>query len=193
MLSQYWHIGVQREIICKEREVSRNHHFSCQVTSPIWGLQQWGMPWRRRRWGGVWKWRWGRGSSWKWGRWILIIRNCTMHSSSCRQNPLSPDLERCESEIACPDSETWWYCYRYYKGKEFETSLKGKCPGDLSPELVEALSIPPLASLPWLISMQQFGPLPSYPMLQILDLNSSIPERWALTWLMMASNVIDLP
>ena len=65
---------------------------------------------------------------------------------------------------------------RYYEGKEFETSLKEKRPGDLSPELVEALSIPPLAPPPWLISMQRFGPPPSYPTLRIPGLNSPIPE-----------------
>ncbi|KAJ7449551.1 DUF382-domain-containing protein [Mycena latifolia] len=64
----------------------------------------------------------------------------------------------------------------YYEGKEFETSLKEKRPGDLSPELVEALSIPPLAPPPWLISMQRFGPPPSYPTLRIPGLNSPIPE-----------------
>lgn len=66
--------------------------------------------------------------------------------------------------------------YRYYEGKEFETSLKEKRPGDLSPELVEALSIPPLAPPPWLISMQRFGPPPSYPTLRIPGLNAPIPE-----------------
>ncbi|KAF5344154.1 hypothetical protein D9758_008882 [Tetrapyrgos nigripes] len=64
----------------------------------------------------------------------------------------------------------------YYEGKEFETSLKEKRPGDLSPELVEALSIPPLAPPPWLISMQRFGPPPSYPTLRIPGLNAPIPE-----------------
>lgn len=64
----------------------------------------------------------------------------------------------------------------YYEGKEFETSLKEKRPGDLSPELVEALSIPPLAPPPWLISMQRFGPPPSYPTLRIPGLNYPIPE-----------------
>ena len=65
---------------------------------------------------------------------------------------------------------------RYYEGKEFETQLKHKRPGDLSPELVEALSIPPLAPPPWLISMQRFGPPPSYPTLRIPGLNAPIPE-----------------
>lgn len=65
---------------------------------------------------------------------------------------------------------------RYYEGKEFETSLKEKRPGDLSPKLLEALSIPPLAPPPWLISMQRFGPPPSYPTLRIPSLNAPIPE-----------------
>jgi len=69
---------------------------------------------------------------------------------------------------------------RYYEGKEFETSLKEKRPGDLSPELVEALSIPPLAPPPWLISMQRFGPPPSYPTLRIPGLNAPIPEGCVL-------------
>ncbi|KIO32760.1 hypothetical protein M407DRAFT_211412 [Tulasnella calospora MUT 4182] len=68
------------------------------------------------------------------------------------------------------------YGQMYYEGKEFETSLKEKRPGELSPELVEALSIPPLAPPPWLISMQRFGPPPSYPTLRIPGLNAPIPE-----------------
>ncbi|KAF8261265.1 DUF382-domain-containing protein [Lactarius quietus] len=70
----------------------------------------------------------------------------------------------------------------YYEGKEFETSLKEKRPGDLSPELVEALSIPPLAPPPWLISMQRFGPPPSYPTLRIPGLNAPIPEGHSAQW-----------
>ncbi|KAL8281215.1 hypothetical protein RQP46_006249 [Phenoliferia psychrophenolica] len=64
----------------------------------------------------------------------------------------------------------------YYEGKEFETKLKEKKPGDLSDDLKEALSIPPLAPPPWLISMQRYGPPPSYPNLRIAGLNSPIPE-----------------
>lgn len=64
----------------------------------------------------------------------------------------------------------------YYEGKEFETRLKEKKPGDLSEELKEALNIPPLAPPPWLISMQRYGPPPSYPNLKIPGLNSPIPE-----------------
>ncbi|GAA6030561.1 hypothetical protein JCM8097_006208 [Rhodosporidiobolus ruineniae] len=64
----------------------------------------------------------------------------------------------------------------YYEGKEYETKLKEKKPGDLSQELKEALSIPPLAPPPWLISMQRYGPPPSYPNLRIAGLNAPIPE-----------------
>lgn len=64
----------------------------------------------------------------------------------------------------------------YYEGKEFETKLKEKKPGDLSEELKEALSIPPLAPPPWLISQQRYGPPPSYPNLRIPGLNAPIPE-----------------
>jgi hypothetical protein len=68
--------------------------------------------------------------------------------------------------------------HRYYEGKEYETKLKEKRPGDLSDELKEALSIPPLAPPPWLISMQRYGPPPSYPNLRIPGLNAPIPEGW---------------
>ncbi len=64
----------------------------------------------------------------------------------------------------------------YYEGKEYETKFKDKRPGQLSKELIEALSIPPLAPPPWLIAMQRFGPPPSYPHLQIPGLNAPIPE-----------------
>ncbi|KAG0145128.1 hypothetical protein CROQUDRAFT_659070 [Cronartium quercuum f. sp. fusiforme G11] len=64
----------------------------------------------------------------------------------------------------------------YYEGKEFETKLKEKRPGDLSEDLKEALSIPPLAPPPWLIAMQRYGPPPSYPNLKIPGLNAPIPD-----------------
>ncbi|EIW72250.1 hypothetical protein TREMEDRAFT_72698 [Tremella mesenterica DSM 1558] len=63
----------------------------------------------------------------------------------------------------------------YYEGKELETDLRTKKPGELSSELIEALSIPPLAPPPWLIAMQRFGPPPSYPNLRIKGLNAPIP------------------
>lgn len=65
--------------------------------------------------------------------------------------------------------------HRYYEGKELETDLRMKKPGELSSELNEALSIPPLAPPPWLIAMQRYGPPPSYPNLRIPGLNAPIP------------------
>ncbi|EST08268.1 PSP, proline-rich [Kalmanozyma brasiliensis GHG001] len=64
----------------------------------------------------------------------------------------------------------------YYEGKENETKYKEKRPGQLSQDLIEALSIPPLAPPPWLIAMQRYGPPPSYPHLQIPGLNAPIPQ-----------------
>lgn len=64
----------------------------------------------------------------------------------------------------------------YYEGKEYETKYKDKRPGQLSNELIEALSIPPSAPPPWLIAMQRYGPPPSYPHLQIPGLNAPIPQ-----------------
>ncbi|RZC34517.1 splicing factor 3B subunit 2 [Asbolus verrucosus] len=72
----------------------------------------------------------------------------------------------------------------YYEGKEFETRLKEKKPGDLSEELRTALGMPvgPNANKvppPWLIAMQRYGPPPSYPNLKIPGLNAPIPEGCA--------------
>ncbi|KAJ3173548.1 Splicing factor 3B subunit 2 [Geranomyces variabilis] len=64
----------------------------------------------------------------------------------------------------------------YYEGKEFETKLKAKKPGQLSEELKAALNMPHLAPPPWLINMQRYGPPPSYPQLKIAGLNAPIPE-----------------
>uniref|UniRef100_A0A8C3P345 Splicing factor 3b subunit 2 n=1 Tax=Cyanoderma ruficeps TaxID=181631 RepID=A0A8C3P345_9PASS len=69
----------------------------------------------------------------------------------------------------------------YYEGKEFETRLKEKKPGDLSDKLRIVLGMPvgPNAHkvpLLWLIAMQCYGPPPSYPNLKIPGLNSPIPE-----------------
>jgi splicing factor 3B subunit 2 len=46
--------------------------------------------------------------------------------------------------------------------------------------LKEALSIPPLAPPPWLISMQRYGPPPNYPNLRIYGLNAPIPDGLVL-------------
>ncbi|XP_052005534.1 splicing factor 3B subunit 2-like isoform X2 [Xyrauchen texanus] len=69
----------------------------------------------------------------------------------------------------------------YYEGKEFETRLKEKKPGDLSNELRIALGMPTGPNShkvppPWLIAMQRYGPPPSYPNLKIPGLNAPIPE-----------------
>ncbi|KAI8906159.1 hypothetical protein DFJ77DRAFT_477686 [Powellomyces hirtus] len=64
----------------------------------------------------------------------------------------------------------------YYEGKEFETKLKAKKPGQLSDDLKTALNMPPLAPPPWLINMQRYGPPPSYPQLKVAGLNAPIPE-----------------
>ncbi|XP_044727887.1 splicing factor 3B subunit 2 [Chrysoperla carnea] len=70
----------------------------------------------------------------------------------------------------------------YYEGKEYETRLKEKKPGDLSEELRTALGMPVGPSSnkvppPWLIAMQRYGPPPSYPNLKIPGLNAPIPEN----------------
>lgn len=72
----------------------------------------------------------------------------------------------------------------YYEGKEFETRLKEKKPGELSDELRTALGMPVGPNChkvppPWLIAMQRYGPPPSYPNLKIPGLNAPIPESCA--------------
>lgn len=69
----------------------------------------------------------------------------------------------------------------YYEGKEFETKIIDKKPGDLSEDLRAALGMPvgddstPIPP-PWLLHMQRYGPPPSYPNLKIPGLNARIPE-----------------
>ncbi|XP_077301183.1 splicing factor 3b subunit 2 [Arctopsyche grandis] len=72
----------------------------------------------------------------------------------------------------------------YYEGKEFETRLREKKPGDLSEELRTALGMPVGPNChkvppPWLIAQQRYGPPPSYPNLKIPGLNAPIPESCA--------------
>lgn len=69
----------------------------------------------------------------------------------------------------------------YYEGKEFETKMKDKKPGEMSDDLRIALGMPVGANAnkvppPWLIAMQRYGPPPSYPNLKIPGLNAPIPE-----------------
>ncbi|KAL7296497.1 hypothetical protein TKK_0009938 [Trichogramma kaykai] len=72
----------------------------------------------------------------------------------------------------------------YYEGKEYETRLREKKPGELTDELRTALGMPIGPSCqkippPWLIAMQRYGPPPSYPNLKIPGLNAPIPEGCA--------------
>ncbi|KAA0202188.1 hypothetical protein HAZT_HAZT007826 [Hyalella azteca] len=69
----------------------------------------------------------------------------------------------------------------YYEGKEFETKMKDKKPGEMSDDLRIALGMPVGVNAnkvppPWLIAMQRYGPPPSYPNLKIPGLNAPIPE-----------------
>lgn len=63
----------------------------------------------------------------------------------------------------------------YYEGKEFETNQRHLRPGEISPELKEALNMPTGAPPPWLINQQRYGPPPSYPALKIPGLNAPPP------------------
>ncbi|GBP47021.1 Splicing factor 3B subunit 2 [Eumeta japonica] len=72
----------------------------------------------------------------------------------------------------------------YYEGKEFETRLREKKPGDLSEQLRTALGMPVgpgshKVPPPWLIAQQRYGPPPSYPNLKIPGLNAPIPDGCA--------------
>lgn len=69
----------------------------------------------------------------------------------------------------------------YYEGKEMETRLKEKKPGNYTDDLRIALGMPIGANAdkvppPWLIAMQRYGPPPSYPSLKIPGLNAPIPD-----------------
>ncbi|ANB11347.1 Cus1p [Sugiyamaella lignohabitans] len=63
----------------------------------------------------------------------------------------------------------------YYEGKENELDFSKYRPGRLSQRLKQALNIPPGAPPPWLLSMQRYGPPPSFPGLKIPGLNAPIP------------------
>lgn len=69
----------------------------------------------------------------------------------------------------------------YYEGKELETRLKEKKPGNITDDLRIALGMPTGSQCekippPWLIAMQRYGPPPSYPSLKIAGLNAPIPD-----------------
>ena len=67
----------------------------------------------------------------------------------------------------------------YYEGKEYEMSNRSFKPGVMSDALLEALGMDPSQGVnqppPWLVSMQRYGPPPSYPSLSIPGLNAPIP------------------
>ena len=62
-----------------------------------------------------------------------------------------------------------------FAGKEYEMKHSKAFPGQLSPELKQALGMSELSPPPWLINMQRYGPPPSYPSLKVPGLNASIP------------------
>jgi len=64
----------------------------------------------------------------------------------------------------------------YYEGKEYETKMLTKRPGQLSAALKEALGMDDGAPPPWLFNMQRYGPPPAYPNLKIPGLNAPIPQ-----------------
>uniref|UniRef100_A0A7S3P7K2 PSP proline-rich domain-containing protein n=1 Tax=Amphora coffeiformis TaxID=265554 RepID=A0A7S3P7K2_9STRA len=64
----------------------------------------------------------------------------------------------------------------YYEGKELEVDTSRR-PGELSAKLREALGMASETSPPpWLLSMQRYGPPPSYPSLKIPGLNAPLPS-----------------
>lgn len=73
------------------------------------------------------------------------------------------------------------FLIKLFKGKELETKLREKKPGNLTDDLRIALGMPIGAQCdkvppPWLIAMQRYGPPPSYPSLKIAGLNAPIPD-----------------
>ncbi|KAJ1724492.1 hypothetical protein LPJ53_001262 [Coemansia erecta] len=65
----------------------------------------------------------------------------------------------------------------YYEGKENETTLGDEfTPGAVSQQLRDALGVPPLAPMPWLLNMQRHGMPPSYQNMKLPGLNAPIPK-----------------
>lgn len=70
----------------------------------------------------------------------------------------------------------------YFEGKEDEVKMRSYKPGKISEDLRRALGIGENVNPPWLVTMQRFGPPPSYPHLKIPGLNSSAisDSQWNL-------------
>lgn len=70
----------------------------------------------------------------------------------------------------------------YFEGKEDEVKMRSYKPGKISEDLRRALGINENVNPPWLVTMQRFGPPPSYPHLKIPGLNSSAisDSQWNL-------------
>ena len=59
----------------------------------------------------------------------------------------------------------------YFEGKENEVKMRSYRPGKISDQLRKALGIQENSPPPWLITMQRYGPPPSYPHLKIPGLS----------------------
>lgn len=99
-----------------------------------------------------WRPKWGRKFGPRWGRSTSTTRSCTTPSSNGRSNRSSRYTGTCIMRCACVTwclYQLWWHwsisnsrLVVVCQGKEFETRLKEKKPGDLSGELRIALGMP---------------------------------------------------
>lgn len=80
----------------------------------------------------------------------------------------------------------------YFEGKEDEVKMRWYKPGKISAELRKALGIAENSAPPWIISMQRFGPPPSYPHLKIPGLTSSFQDPQYNSYLKEASKDKDV-
>eukprot|EP01083_Nonionella_stella_P078477 214790_1 len=64
----------------------------------------------------------------------------------------------------------------YYEGKEYESQKSSDLKvGIMTPSLRDALNMTDTSPPPWLMNMQRYGPLPSYPNLKLPGLNAPLP------------------
>merc|ERR1711962_144482 len=64
----------------------------------------------------------------------------------------------------------------YYEGKEQEMRYAKYKPGIMSDKLKYALGLTsPTMPVPWLYTMQRYGPPPAYPGLRVPGVNSALP------------------